>query len=187
MRTKILHGPYGNAWAFLLEFDGGRTAWRRADDEGHALLLAQQRLHAHATYAGTDAVIERCEPPVRCPKLRENLEHAAASDGCYEAEGVQVPFHGVAPALLLRADAYATDFTIEGAGQLDSHSVTYRAYDSGWSFEVVLGESDKWVYAEQPYAWPDACLLHPDESLSNIAQAVAAFRQRFGGHEKAGG
>lgn len=164
---KIMHGPYGSAWAFRVEhpaFSMG-FGWHRADNEEAAMEAARKDL---SKFGGDPdkAVIDRVDPPLYEPKTgaRDNDEQGYATDGAYSGDGVHVGFSGACP--------------VQGDGELDGMDVYYRARGNGWSLDVTLSDTEVWTYGEGKYAWPDGGWIHRDESAANIEKAVAAFRAR---------
>jgi len=174
--NKILHGPYGDAWAYFVEmpnfqFSGG---WHRAENEAEA--LEKGKLELARWNQDLDAPVDRVEVPVRAPRIGSTSGRDASghlTDGEYVErlyyggdECARIEFSGACP--------------VQGVGTVDGRQVYYRARGSGWSLSVELSDEEEWTYTEAPYAWPDGGWLHRDESMANIKKAVAAFRTRMG-------
>ena len=168
--NKILHGPYGSAWAYCVVLDSsmGNMGWHRADDEDSALAKAHRDVERFSIGPSRGVpVVDRVEPPVCEPKTGAAKDDAAGplTDGVYQAEGVELRFGGACP--------------VQGDGEVDGRAAYYRARGGGWSLDVELSDNESWTYGGAPYAWPDGGWLHRDESIANIETAVAAFRSRI--------
>lgn len=172
--VKVLHGPYGDAWAVKVDLGEGcygkLSGWHRAKDEADAMEEARKEL-AFWKVDEDDAVFDRVTPPLTVPQAGSNDEDESGltTDGVYVADGVEIPFCGACP--------------VQGSGELDGCEVYYRARGSGWSLDVELSDNETWTYSEHAYAWPDGGWLHRDESEKNIEKAVSVFRARFGPQE----
>lgn len=167
--TKVLHGSYGDRWAFRIAESGfafldGR-GWYMADNEPDAIEKANEELRTWNRHLVTkhEVVFDRVEVPVRAPRC-EGLE---GTSGSVDEGGVEIEFGGACP--------------VQGEGTLDGLPIYYRARGSGWSLTVRLSEHESWHYGEDPYAWPDGGWIAAEESIANIKKAVAAFRKRLGG------
>ncbi len=180
MTPKILHGPYGDAWAYVAEPGLGchSFGWRRAKDELHAIEEGKKELTKWGKLgSGEEPIIDRVTVPVRPPKMGSTSEKdekgAFVTNGEYvetnaagEPTDTSIPFGGACP--------------VQGEGAVDGHEAYYRARGTGWSLEIMLGEGETWNYGENAYAWPDGGWLHRDESSANIEKGVAMFRSRMG-------
>ena len=173
---KILHGPYGDAWAWNVDLGEGHftRGWHVAESESVAIEKAREEISRWRKNPD-DAVVDRVQPPLRHPKTgaADNDADGHLTDGEYidpgGSERASVPFSGACP--------------VQGEGFVDGLACYYRARGNGWSLDVTLSDNECWTYGESDYAWPDGGWIHRDESSANIGKAVTAFRARMRGTE----
>lgn len=166
--VTILHGPYGEAWAFTIKglFGFPQFGWRRAKNEEKARTSATEEV-GRWEKEGVQIIFDRVEVPVRAPKCGGNHKDDTGdftTNGHAASEGIDIPFGGACP--------------VQGTGDVDGYEAYYRARGEGWSLTITLSEDEEWTFGKSEYAFPDGGWLHRDESLANIATAVAAFRER---------
>lgn len=172
---KILHGPYGDGWAWQVDLGPGAfcRGWYAAENEAAALEKAREEI-GRWKRDPAEAVVDRVEPPLKSPKLGtgDEDERGHGTDGEYveaniagEPNGTRIAFSGACP--------------VQGDGEVDGYEAYYRARGNGWSLDISLSENECWTYGEADYAWPDGGWIHRDESMENIERAVTAFRKRM--------
>lgn len=166
-RPTILHGPYGDEWAWSLDMGPLGMGWHHAETEEKALEAARAQIQKWSRDPA-EAIVDRVDVPVQPPR-RGGMHD---TDGQYtehkngEATGTSIDFGGAVP--------------VQGDGEVDGYEAYYRARGSGWSLTVTLSENETWTYAENDYAWPDGGWIHHEVSEENIERAIAAFRARLG-------
>jgi hypothetical protein len=171
---KILHGPYGEGWAWNVDLGPGCfvRGWHAAKSETEAMEKAREEI-GKWNRDPAEAIVDRVEPPLKPPKMgTTDDDEGYGTDGQYaetnmagEPSGTQISFSGACP--------------VQGTGDVDGYEAYYRARGNGWSLDITLSENECWTYGEADYAWPDGGWIHRDQSIENIERAVTAFRARM--------